>query len=239
MHAHLRAELIKLTTTRGVYGTLAGAVAVVMLATWSTLNQLGDEVSGSLVDQPFFFINAINLAAFAAVLGARSATEDFRHGTIIGAVLTTRRRGTVLDAKAVVSGLAGATLAVTAQAVMTGIAVVMTAGNAALQITARDVAAMSGITVAVAAWAVIGTAVGTAVRHQVAAVVGVVIWILVVENLGSALIGEAGRYLPGQAGFGVAGLPGLLPPPTAGLLLVLWAGAVLVTARVTLARRDV
>ena len=46
MRAHLRAELIKLTTTRGPYGLLATAVALVALATWSTMSQLGSSVEG-------------------------------------------------------------------------------------------------------------------------------------------------------------------------------------------------
>ena len=96
---------------------------------------------------------------------------------------------------------------------------------------------MAGLVVATASWAVIGAAVGVAVRHQVAAVAGVVIWILAVETLGSALIGEAGRFLPGQAGFGMAGLPGLAPA-TAGLVVALWVAAVLVAARASLLRRD-
>ncbi len=36
MRAHLRAELVKLTTTRGPYGLLATAVTLVALAAWST-----------------------------------------------------------------------------------------------------------------------------------------------------------------------------------------------------------
>lgn len=238
MRAHLRAEFIKLATTRGPYGLLASALAVVALATWSTMYQLGSAVQGDLVDQVFFYLNAMSLSVFAAILGARSATEDFRYGTVVGAVLTTRRRGRVLDAKAVVVALAGVAIALIGQAVMTAVAVVMASGNPAFRVSTRDVAAMAGLIVATATWAVIGAAVGFAVRHQVAAVAGVVIWILAVENLGSALIGEAGRFFPGQAGFGLAGLPGLAPP-VAGLVVALWLTAVLVAARATLLRRDI
>jgi ABC-2 type transport system permease protein len=238
MRAHLRAELIKLTTTRGPYALLASAVAVVALATWSTLNQLGSDVEGGLVDQVFFFLNATSLTVFAAILGARSATEDFRYGTVLSAVLSSRRRETLLHAKAVVVALAGAAMALIGQAVMTGVAAVMTASNPAFHVTTRDIAAMAGITVGTASWAVIGAAVGIAVRHQVAAVTGVVIWILAVENLGAALIGEAGRFLPGQAAFGVAGLPGL-SPPTASLVVALWVAVVLIAARATLSKRDI
>ncbi len=143
----------------------------------------------------------------------------------------------MLGAKTIVVAVAGAAMALIGQAVMTGVAVVMASGTPAFQLSAQDVAAMAGIVVATASWAVIGAAVGIAVRHQVAAVAGVAIWILAVENLGSALIGEAGRFLPGQAGFGMAGLPGLAPP-TAGLVVALWLAAVLAAARVTLVRRD-
>ncbi len=238
MRGHLKAELIKLTTTRGPYGLLATAVALLALATWSTLSQLGGSVEGGLVDMAFFYLNAMTLAVFAAILGARSATEDFRYGTVVGSVLTTRRRGTVLDAKVVVVAIAGAAMALIGQAVMTGLAVVMAAGYPAFQVTARDVGAMAGLVVATAAWAVLGAAVGVAVRHQVAAVAGLVVWILAVETVGSALIGDAGRFLPGQAAFGVAGLPGLATPPVAALAVALWVVAMLAAARTSLIRRD-
>lgn len=138
MRAHLRAELITLTTTRGPYGLVASAVAVVALATWSTMYQLRSDVEGGLVDQR---------------LRGHSRSSQRKGGLPIrdgdSAVLTTRRRGTVLDAKAVIVALVGAAMVI---------------GQA---------------------WAVIGAAVGMAVRHQVATDAGVVIWILAVENLGS------------------------------------------------------
>ena len=61
MRAHLRAESIKLTTTRGPDGLPVSAVAVVALATWSTIYQLGSAVEGDLVDQVFFYLNAMSL----------------------------------------------------------------------------------------------------------------------------------------------------------------------------------
>ena len=64
--------------------------------------------------------------------------------------------------------------------------------------------AMAGLVVASALWAAIGVGVGALVRHQVAAVVGALVWVLVVENLGTALLGDAGRYLPSQAGRALA-----------------------------------
>ena len=240
MRAQLRSELVKLLTTRGVYGLTVGAWAVVALATWSTIGQLGAaNVTGDLTDQPFFLISAVNLSLFAAVLGARGATEEFRYGTVVAAVLSTRHRGHVLAAKAVVAGLAGAVLAGTALALMTGLAVLLTSPHGGLQVGADDVGALAGITVATAVWGVLGTAVGVAVRHQVAAVVGVIVWILVVENLGAGLLGDGGRYLPGQAAQALAGRPDLLPTATAATLLAVYVMALLIGAHVGLTRRNI
>lgn len=238
MRAQLRSELIKLRTTHAIYGLSAGAWALVALATWSTITQIGaDNLSGDLTDQHFFYINAVNLTVFAAVLGARSASEEFRYGTVVGAMLSTRHRVLVIAAKSVITTLSGALLAVAAQALMTGLALLLTPTHG-LRPNAGDFAAMGGIVAATGFWGFLGTAVGFAVRHQVAAIIGVVVWILVVENLGAALIGPAGRYLPGQAAFSLAGGPDVLPVTAGASMLVVYAAALLSIAGMSLIRRD-
>lgn len=222
-----------------MYSLFVGAWAVVALATWSTINQMGAKgVVGDLSDQPFFYISLVNLTLFAAVLGARNATEEFRYGMVVGAVLSTRRRGVVLAAKSVVAGVVGAILATTALALMTGLAIVLASTSPAFEVSGNDLRTMAGIVAAVSIWAVLGTAVGVAVRHQVAATLGVVVWILVVENLGAGLMGGAGRYLPGQAGQGLGDLPDTVSAPLAALLLLAYGSALLLTAHFSLTKRD-
>ena len=107
---------------------------------------------------------------------------------------------------------------------MTGVAVVMDVGYPCVSAQRPRCRGHGGIVVATASWAVIGAAAGIAVRHQVAAVAGVAHWILAVENLGSALIGEAVgsfRDRPAPVWPGYLDRPSLIP----GLVVALWPAA--------------
>ncbi len=87
-----------------------------------------------------------------------------------------------------------------------------------------------------------GGAVGAVIRHQVAAVVLVLVWVLAVENLGSGLLEDRARFLPGQAGYGLAqagAVTNVLSATTAAVVLALYAAAGTFAAIVTLGRRPV
>ena len=239
MRAQLSSELIKLTSTRTFYGLIAGAVAVVLLGTWSTMSSSGS-ATGDLRAQMFFFLASVNLAVFAVILGVRASTDEFRFGTIVGSILADGHRGRLIAAKATVAGMGAAVLAAVAEAAMVGLALALTsAGGDSLRISAGDGLAMLGLLAASALWAAIGVGVGALVRHQVAAVVGVLVWLLVVENLGAGLLGSTGRYLPGQAAHGLAQIPHLLDVPLATVVLIAYAATALAAASITTNRRDI
>jgi ABC-type transport system involved in multi-copper enzyme maturation permease subunit len=248
MQPQLRSELIKLASTRTIYGLTVGAVAVVALSTWSTISSAGaTNITGELHAQQFFFLASVNLALFAVIVGIRAATDEFRHGTVVPSVFASRNRARLLAAKATVAAAAAAVLAALAQAAMVGLAMLLaggrllpgTAADSSLEVSSTSWAAMGGLTAASAVWAALGVGIGALVRHQVAAIVGAIIWVLVVENLGAGLLGEAGRYLPGQAAHAVAQIPDLLTAPVAAAVLAGYAAAVLLAARLTLSRRDI
>jgi ABC-2 type transport system permease protein len=238
MPPQLRSELIKLTSTRTFYGLMAGAVAVVLLSTWSTLSSSG-AATGNLHTQTFFFLASVNLALFAVILGVRASTDEFRFGTIVGSVLADGHRGRLIAAKAAVAGIGAAGLTAVAEIAMVGLAWALTSmGGQSLRVSVSDGTAMLGLMAASALWAAIGVALGALVRHQVAAVVGVLVWLLVVENLGAGLLGSAGRYLPGQAAHGLAQIPHLLTVPVSAAVLIAYAAAALAAASISIARRD-
>lgn len=244
MQGLVRAELVKLTTTRTAAGLVLGATAVALLATFSTsVSGEAAELSVDLHEQTFFVLAAIYVALFALVLGIRAFTDDFRHGVIVSTLLVEPHRRRVLAAKVLTYAGAGIVLSVVAQAAMVGLAIpLLETRGADLSVGAADVAAMAGLVMASALWATIGVAVGALVRHQVAAVVGALVWVLVVENLGTALLGEAGRYLPGQAGRALARAAegDLLMGPAAGALVLLtYAILVIVVAMARMTRTDV
>ena len=240
----LKAEFVKLVTTRTAAGLVVGATAVALLGTFST-TMSGDvtALSVPLRGQSFFVLASIYVTLFALVLGVRAFTDEFRHGSIVPTLLVAPRRGRVLAAKAVTYASAGAALAVVAQAAMVAMALsLVPARGAGVTVGTSDVGAMAGLVAASALWAAIGVAVGAVVRHQVAAVVGALVWVLVVENLGSAVLGAGGRYLPGQAGRALASATQgelLLGAAAGGVLMAAYTLVAVLVAALTLARRDV
>ncbi len=240
MWAQLRSELIKFTSTRTIYGMVVGAVAVLALSTWSTITSVGAaNINGPVHTQQFFFLASVNLAVFAVIVGIRATTDEFRHGTVVSTILSTRHRGQFLAAKAIAAAAAAAVLSTLAQATMLGLAVLLTRGSSALQVSTGDWSAMAGLTTASAVWAALGVGVGALVRHQVAAIVGAIVWVLIVENLGAGLLGTAGRYLPGQAAHALARLPDLLTVSAAAAVLVGYLATILAGAHLSITRRDV
>ena len=237
MRTALSSELIKITSTRTFYGLLAGAVAVVALTTWSAIANIGAaNVKGHLSDHQMFYLSAINLSVFAVIVGIRAITDEFRHGTVVPGVLVDAPRRRFLAAKAIVAATAAAVIAATAQLVMAVLATTLTSGS--LIVDASDLRAMAGLTLSLAMWAAIGVGAGAVVRHQVAAIVGAIVWVLIIENLGAGLLGDAGRYLPGSAAHALAALPDQLSVPTAAAVLTTYAAAALTAGHLSNTRRD-
>ena len=244
MRALVRAEVVKLTTTRTAMGLLFGAAAVTMLGAFSTIMSAAPaDLAAPLHQQHLFLLASINLSLFALVLGIRGVTDEFRHGVIVPTLLLEPTRGRVLWGKAVTLAAAGALLAALAQAAMVGLAVLLLQRRGVqATVAGPELAAMGGLVAASALWAMIGVAVGAVVRHQVAAVVGALVWVLVVENLGAGLLGQAGRYLPGQAAHALAGATqaGTLPAPAIGaVVLGGYALLAMVAATLRMTRADV
>ena len=84
---------------------------------------------------------------------------------------------------------------------------------------------------------------GAVVRNQVPALVGIVVWLLFVENLlvgDIAGVGNVGRLLPGAAGKAVSGQDPstFLAPAIALVLLAFYAAAAAVVGSLATARRD-
>lgn len=240
----LRSELSKLVTTRGPYGLLAGAVAVAALGSFSTVMSADPEaLTGPLHEQTFYMLASINVAIFTLVLGIRSFTDEFRHGTIVPTLLADRSRLRVVTAKVVVSAVGAVIITVAAQAGMAGLALLLSSvKGGSLTLATSDLGALAGMLGATALWSAVGVGVGAVVRHQVAAIVGGVIWILVVENLGGGLLRDAGRFLPGQAAHGLGDAVGageLLAVPLAALVLGAYALLAWLVGSLDLARRDV
>ncbi len=147
-------------------------------------------------------------AIFILVLAVRSFTDEVRYGSLVPTVLATPKRTPVLLAKLFVIAGASIVFVVAAMAFSTGIAAaLLVSRGAALSIDVGAVLALTGKVIVVSVlWSALGVAIGGAVRHQVAAIVGALAWLLVVENLVLGFAPEWGQWLPGSAAGSVIGM---------------------------------
>jgi energy-coupling factor transporter ATP-binding protein EcfA2 len=90
-------------------------------------------------------------------------------------------------------------------------------------------------------WGAIGVAVGALIRNQVGAIIAVLAWGFVAENLLFGLVPAVGRFGPFHAGDALVGLATahLLPATPGGLVLVAWAAALSLVGIPLAVRRDV
>jgi len=204
--ALIRAELLKVRTTRGWYAYL---VVLVLLSGFAAAADVGssEDARRSALEFQVGLVEAAGFAGLLAlILGITTVTVEFRHGTITPTFLTTPTRERVLAAKAVAVSLVALLFFLVALVVIAAVAVTwLTVVDAQLHLGSGELWERIGQTALGAVlWGVIGVAVGSVVHSQVAALVGTLIWIFVVESLLWALLGwrdleGVASYLPFRA----------------------------------------
>jgi hypothetical protein len=204
------AEWLKLRTTWGVWVYLALLLGVTALGVAGTI--AADEGGWSPEDTRTVFETPGLATLFVLLLGAVGFTNEFRHATIGQTFLITPRRERVLGVKLLFFGLIGVVFGLVAYALMLAMAVPWL-GTKDVDVSLASTAVrdtFTGVVVACALLAAFGAAIGGAVRNQVAAVVGILVWFLLVEFLVGALldvvgIGELAKYLPSRASGQITG----------------------------------
>lgn len=243
MRSALVAEYWKVRTTRTTTWLSLAMIGLVLLAV--LLHGFGFPAR-ELADRP----NQIRVliagetvgALFAALFGALSVTAEIRHGTIRPTFLASPVRRTVVLAKAVAALLVGLFFGFAATAAAAS------AGSAALSI--RDISSqldlgdyvqlMAGGAIASGLWGAIGLGVGSLVRHQVGTVVGLFVWLQIVENLLIDSVPKFSRFMPGSLAQSIAGSEaGALSSPTLALvLLVGYVGVAMFVGTTRIVRSD-
>jgi ABC-2 type transport system permease protein len=238
-----RAELLKIRSTRTTFGLAIGLVAIVLLFVLLTalLTSVGD-ISQKENQRSLFGIGSF-AGVFAALAGIMLVTGEFRFGTIRPTFLFTPRRSVVLTAKVIASFLAGLALALIGEALSVGIgALILDVRGISLALGQHDYELMTlGTIVGSALWGGIGVGVGMIVRNQIGAIIGLLAWGFVIENLLFAFLPGLGRLTPGQAQNGFMGMTTdhLLGPAAGGAVLLAWTVALCVAGAAITARRDV
>lgn len=243
MISQLKAELLKVRSTRTTAGLFIGMIGLTLLIVLLTglLSHPADLVSKH--DQRGLFAPGAVALIFSGIAGVLLVTSEYRYGTIRPTFLFTPRRATVVSAKLTAGLLTGLVFG----AVSLGLAI----GIGSLILSARGIpSALSGGDFALlifgglagtALRGAFGVGLGAILRNQVGAVIGLLAWDFVVNTLLFGLAPSVGRYMPSAAADALMGLKAahLLPPAAGGAVLLAWT-ALLALAGVTLTlRRDV
>jgi ABC-2 type transport system permease protein len=239
----LQAELLKLRTTRTFVAITSTAVAtsLVIVALVSLLTR---PESDSVLTDVF---TADTSSLFIVVLAIVGITGEWRHRTITSSLLAAPDRLRFLAAKTLAFAAAGllVSLMISIAIAIVGMAILSgrdlptpELGDLAVQILRNaELAALL---------AAFGLAIGSLIRNQPTAIVGVLVVAFMIEPAVIALAPDVGRFLPfsGLAG-GIQGIPAsdvgnddlnLLSPGLAALAMLVWI-AVPFAAGVTLLRR--
>jgi len=211
----VRSELLKLRTTRAVLAFPLVLVILTALAVAAEIGSSGDAERRGEDFLPDLVASAGFAGVLALILGIVSITAEFRHGTITPTFLVAPVRERILAAKAGAVLAAGTLLAVAGIAVVAAVALPWLAAiDVPLALGESDVwTGVGRLVLGAALWGVAGVAIGSIVHNQVGALVGALLWLLVVEPLAGLLIDllgsqDGGRFLPGRAFDAVSAAPG-------------------------------
>lgn len=236
----LRAELLKLRTTRTFFAMVLSALLLSLLVAVLTA-ALSDHFTRADLDD-LYTVDFSPL--FMLLLGVMGMAGEWRHRTITATVLAAPDRLRLLAAK---------TLAYTVVSALVSLLVVtLTVAVASLILSSRDMPALPFSDIADLAWRMIvvaafsgafGVCVGAVVRNQVAAIVGLLILGFAIEPALIGLVIDVGKFGP------IVGAPngligttfddeGILAAGPAALVMLGWIAVGFSAAAVLLRRRD-
>lgn len=239
----LRAELLKMRT-RASFWTFAGALALT-LGILALILSFGDAEDLSEGQEFIAYIPQIGFF-FPIVVGILLVTGEFWHRTITSTFLATPQRERVLVMKFATAAVVGAAYALASTLLAFALAIpILALRDVELDVPAGEVTKTTLVACfAMAVYGVIGAGVGAVVRNQVAAMVGTLLWFLLVELfIGPIVPRWITKYSPLNAGASVFGADDgtadFLSPLAGGALFVAYALALAALGTLLVARRDV
>jgi ABC-type transport system involved in multi-copper enzyme maturation permease subunit len=236
----LRAEVLKLRTTRTFVALVAASLALSLLVV---------VLAAVLIDQPTsddvhdLFTSDFS-GLFILLLGVTGMAGEWRHRTITGTVLAAPDRVRLLGAKIFSYALAGAVLSLVVTVTIMAIGTIILAARDETTIGLATMADVLWRNLVVAAFfGAFGVVVGALVRNQVVAVVGLLVLALAIEPAVYALADGVAKFFP------TSGAPNAvtntsfddseqLPAGLAVLVLSGWIALGFVAGAITLRKRD-
>lgn len=250
MIALIRAELLKVCTTRLWVGLLLGALLLNAAGALLLLTLAGTDEGREAGLTPVTTTEDVRLLVhmgaqaflFVLVLAATMATTEYRYSTAAGTYLATPRRGRVVTAKTLAATPVGAAFGAASGLLVLAIVLgwfAVKGGGPGLD---PGVWAAVGDDALQCAYAgVVGAALGVALRSQVVSILVVLGWTLVVEPLATGLLPDLLPWAPfagAASAFGPENAELLSRPAAAGLMLA-YAVSAWAVALVLERRRDV
>ncbi len=242
----LSSELLKLRTTRTFYALTGGAVAlIVIIAVLGAA--LGKFQTTATPGRDLVAIAGL-APLFALVIGVIGVSTEFRHGTITPSLLVEPLRTRLMAAKLAAQLIAGLALGAVSYGLCAAIVSVILSGRGipAAMTTGDWIGAVIGGAIATMLYAALGLGVGAVLRNQVGAIVVVLAWVFVIENLLGIIPGGFGNDIKT---YGLSGVGGSLARTAghateigqlpAGLLLLGYALVLVIAGTIVVRQRDV
>ena len=243
MIAQLRSEFVKLRSTRTNLGLLAGMIGLVLFIVLVMGFAVDETELATREHQTAMFSLGLAGGFIAALIGVMVICSEFRHGTIPPTFVFTPKRGRVLTAKVVTSLALGTFFGLITEALAfgTGAAVLAIRGAELGLSTEKVLLTVLGSTAVAALMAALGVGFGALVRNQVLAVIGLIVWLMVVENTIMSLSPDIGRFFPLAAGDAMTGIEAeeLLSATAGALVLVGYVAAFFAAGTLMTLRKDV
>jgi hypothetical protein len=245
MTALLRAELLKLRTTR-TFIALTGVALGTSLLICVLVSLLSEPTQESVLSDVF---TSDTSALFIVILAIVGITGEWRHRTITSSLLAAPDRLRFLAAKTLAFAAAGLLLSLL---ISITVAIVGTVILSARDLPTPELGELAGQIARNAEIAALlgafGLALGTLVRNQPVAIVGVLVLSFAIEPTVLALAPDVGRFGPFSGlSASIQDIPAsdvgnedanLLSPGLAVLAMLAWIGTVFAAGAVLLRRRD-
>jgi hypothetical protein len=229
----VRAELIKLVSTRLWIGLLIAALAISILGAVATFAVGGTpegQAAGvgdvrSVSDMADLVYAGAAASLFALVAGAAMSTGEHRHGTIAGTFLITPARWRVVVAKVLAALVVGFGFGVASAVVPLVVAIVVfLARGETMPLGAEVPVAIGKVGVQCAYAAAFGAGIGAAMRSQLWAILSLLAWLFLVESILWGFFPSTLKWLPFagvQASWGTSSSL-LLPTAAGGALMLIY-----------------
>jgi ABC-2 type transport system permease protein len=242
----VKIEMLKLRTSPAFYAT---AIAALVLSLGAAITNVlikpghGDPAIGSAENAQDVLSQAGAVGSQAIfILGILVVAGEYRHRTIMGAFLAEPRRFRVIVAKMAMMGAVGAVLGAVIYAITTTAAVSAYSSKGVHHLPVSLVDLGLGTVISGASYGLLGVAVGALARNTVAAIIGGIVWIQVLEV---AVLENAApsfaKWLPVGAARGLTSVGSsldVLSRPVAAGVLVVWAAGLVLLAGAISTRRE-